>query len=91
MVVDLDAIYSTSGEGLHRFVDPADSEVYLYSQFEVADSRRVYACFDQPDLKAKFTLTTIAPSNWQVISNYSAKEKKILVTIKLFGNLMRLQ
>ena len=78
LVVDLDAIYSTSGEGLHRFVDPADSEVYLYSQFEVADSRRVYACFDQPDLKAKFSLTTIAPSNWEVISNYSAKEKKDL-------------
>ena len=79
LVVDLDAIYSTSGEGLHRFVDPADSEVYLYSQFEVADSRRVYACFDQPDLKAKFSLTTIAPSNWEVISNYSAKEKKDLI------------
>ena len=44
--------YMNTGEGLHRFVDPVDDEVYLYSQFEVADSRRVFACFDQPDLKA---------------------------------------
>ena len=55
LVVDLEAIYSVTGEGLHRFVDPADSEVYLYTQFEVADARRMYACFDQPDLDRKST------------------------------------
>lgn len=69
LVVDLEAIYSVSGEGLHRFVDPADSEVYLYTQFEVADARRMYACFDQPDLKATFTLSAITPNHWEVISN----------------------
>ena len=51
-----DAVYMNTGEGLHRFVDPVDGEVYLYSQFEVADSRRVFAVFEQPDLKATFTL-----------------------------------
>ena len=44
--------YSRSGEGLHRFVDPADQRTYLYTQFEAADARRMYACFEQPDLKA---------------------------------------
>ncbi len=49
-----DCAYMNTGEGLHRFVDPVDDEVYLYSQFEVADSRRVFAVFEQPDLKATF-------------------------------------
>ncbi len=54
-----------TGEGLHRFVDPVDDEVYLYSQFEVADSRRVFAVFEQPDLKATFSLHGHgAPSHW---------------------------
>ena len=61
--------YMNTGEGLHRFVDPVDDEVYLYSQFETADARRMYACFEQPDLKATFTLTVTAPSHWEVISN----------------------
>ena len=61
--------YSRSGDGLHRFVDPADDRVYLYSQFEVADARRVYACFEQPDLKARFTIIVLAPSGWTVVSN----------------------
>ncbi|HEV7754665.1 MAG TPA: aminopeptidase N, partial [Mycobacteriales bacterium] len=50
LVVDADGLYTNTGEGLHRFVDPVDGEVYLYSQFETADAKRVYACFDQPDL-----------------------------------------
>ncbi len=63
-----DCAYMNTGEGLHRFVDPVDGEVYLYSQFEVADSRRVFAVFEQPDLKATFTFTVTAPSHWQVFS-----------------------
>jgi aminopeptidase N len=61
--------YSRSGEGLHRFTDPADGGVYLYSDLETFDAHRVYACFDQPDLKATFELTVTAPDGWQVISN----------------------
>jgi aminopeptidase N len=61
--------YSRTGEGLHRFVDPADNEVYLYSQFETADAKRVFACFDQPDLKATYSLTVTTPAEWKVISN----------------------
>ena len=64
-----DFAYTNSGEGLHRFVDPVDGEVYLYSQFEVPDSRRVYSVFEQPDLKATFQFTVTAPSAWQVVSN----------------------
>jgi aminopeptidase N len=61
--------YSNSGEGLHRFTDPADGGVYLYSDLETFDAHRIYACFDQPDLKASYELTVTAPADWQVISN----------------------
>ncbi len=64
--------YSNTGEGLHRFVDPVDGRVYLYSQFETADARRMFACFEQPDLKATFQLTVIAPEAWTVLSNSPA-------------------
>ena len=69
VVVDADCLYSNTGEGLHRFVDPVDQEVYLYSQFETADAKRMFACFDQPDLKATFDVHVTAPAHWQVISN----------------------
>lgn len=61
--------YMNTGEGLHRFIDPVDGETYLYTQFESADARRMYACFEQPDLKATFQLSVTAPSHWQVVSN----------------------
>ncbi len=69
LVVDAYFAYTNTGEGLHRFVDPVDGEVYLYSQFEVPDSRRVFAVFEQPDLKAAFTFTVTAPDTWVVVSN----------------------
>src|SRR5690606_13983729 len=69
-----DCAYMTTGEGLHRFVDPVDGEVYLYSQFEVADSRRVFAVFEQPDLKARFRFTVTAPAHWTVVSNTPTPE-----------------
>lgn len=69
VVVDADCRYSNTGEGLHRFVDPVDDETYLYSQFETADAKRMFACFDQPDLKATFDLTVTAPAHWKVVSN----------------------
>jgi aminopeptidase N len=67
--VAADCAYSRSGEGLHRFTDPADGGVYLYSDLETFDAHRIYACFDQPDLKATFQLEVIAEPGWQVISN----------------------
>ena len=69
LVIEADMLYTNTGEGLHRFVDPLDGEVYVYSQFETADAKRVYACFDQPDLKATFTFHVIAPEHWAVVSN----------------------
>ncbi|NUU06660.1 aminopeptidase N [Leifsonia sp. C5G2] len=74
LTVDADAIYTNTGEGLHRFVDPVDGEVYLYSQFEVPDSRRMFAVFEQPDLKAQFTFTVTAPAHWAVVSNSPTPE-----------------
>jgi aminopeptidase N len=64
-----DCAYSRSGEGLHRFVDPVDSEAYLYTQFETNDAHRMYACFDQPDLKAVFRLSVTTPEHWTAVSN----------------------
>ena len=61
--------YSRSGEGLHRFVDPADGRVYLYAQSFLDDCQRMFACFDQPDLKAVFTLAVTAPDDWTVVGN----------------------
>ncbi|SHI55498.1 aminopeptidase N [Tessaracoccus bendigoensis DSM 12906] len=66
--------YSNSGEGLHRFVDPVDKQIYLYTQFETADARRMYANFEQPDLKATFQLTVLAPSDWVVLTNAPSVE-----------------
>ena len=74
LVVVADCAYMHTGEGLHRFTDPADGETYLYSQFEVPDSRRVFAVFEQPDLKASFTFTVTTPSSWTVLSNSPTPE-----------------
>jgi len=70
--VAADCAYSRTGEGLHRFSDPADGGVYTYSDLETADAHRIYACFDQPDLKATFEFTVAAPEHWKVISNMAA-------------------
>jgi aminopeptidase N len=67
--VTADCAYSHSGEGLHRFTDPADGRVYLYSDLETFDAHRVYACFDQPDMKATYQLAVTAPAEWEVVSN----------------------
>ncbi|MER8007422.1 aminopeptidase N [Streptomyces sp. NPDC094149] len=69
LVVDARCAYSRTGEGMHRFVDPEDGEVYLYTQYEPADSRRVFAGFEQPDLKAPFRFEVRAPEGWTVWSN----------------------
>ena len=74
LTVVADAEYTNTGEGLHRFVDPVDNEVYLYTQFEVPDSRRVFAVFEQPDLKATFGFTVTAPAAWQLVSNSPTPE-----------------
>ncbi|MFJ8051146.1 aminopeptidase N [Streptomyces luteogriseus] len=69
-----DCAYTNTGEGLHRFVDPVDDQAYLYTQFEVPDARRVFASFEQPDLKAAFQFTVRAPEGWTVISNSPTPE-----------------
>ncbi|MFE1431023.1 MULTISPECIES: aminopeptidase N [Streptomyces] len=69
-----DCAYTNTGEGLHRFVDPVDDQAYLYTQFEVPDARRVFANFEQPDLKATFQFTVRAPEGWTVISNSPTPE-----------------
>ena len=78
LVIELEAEYSKSGEGLQRSVDPSDGEVYLYSQGETAHIRNMFACFDQPSLKATFTLTVTTPGHWQAVSNNPVELKKTM-------------
>jgi aminopeptidase N len=73
--LDFKREYSTDGKGLTRFVDPEDRQVYLHTQFEAYDANRMFPCFDQPDLKATFTLTLKAPGDWKVIS--ATREKDV--------------
>ncbi len=83
-VVRVEAVgaYSRSGEGLHRFHDPVDEETYLYTQYEPADSRRVMACFEQPDMKAEYTFIVDAPSGWEVLSNQTAAHTDLGVGVQ---------
>ncbi|MFI7081896.1 aminopeptidase N [Micromonospora sp. NPDC049903] len=76
LVVDADFAYSSSGQGLHRSVDPVDGETYLYSQFETADAQRTYACFDQPDLKSVYTWHATVPEHWKAVSNMPVEREE---------------
>ncbi len=82
VVVDARGRYSRSGEGLHRFVDPVDDEVYLYTQYEPADARRVFANFEQPDIKAPFVFEVTAPRGWEVLSNRTGTRSGETVTFE---------
>ncbi len=75
LTVNADCLYSRTGEGLHRFVDPVDDETYLYTQFETFDAHRAFGCFDQPDLKAAFSFRVTAPEHWEVVSNAPADKQ----------------
>ena len=77
LIIEIDAIYSKSGEGLQRSVDPSDNEIYLYSQGETAYIRHMFPCFDQPSLKATFALTVTTPGHWEAISNNTQIGKEV--------------
>lgn len=82
LFIDADLQYTNSGKGLHKFVDPIDGQTYLYSQFHKADAKRMYACFDQPDLKATFTIRAKVPNHWEVASNGREKHVERLAESK---------
>src|SRR6267143_235595 len=69
--------YQNIGAGLNRFKDPVDHKIYLHSQFETFDAHRMFPCFDQPDLKASFTFTVLAPSDWVVVSNNPGQSQTV--------------
>ena len=76
LVIEIEGIYSKSGEGLQRSLDPSDGEIYLYSQGETAYIRHMFPCFDQPSLKATFTFTVTTPGHWEAISNNPVASKE---------------
>ena len=61
--------YDHGGDGIHQFVDPEDGEEYLYTNFEPFDAHRLFPCFDQPDIKARYRLTVTAPAEWTLTAN----------------------
>lgn len=69
LTVNARCAYSTTGEGLHRYHDPEDGSVYLYTQFEPTDAHRAWPCFDQPDIKPRWTFQVTAPAQWVITSN----------------------
>ncbi|MFB8353716.1 aminopeptidase N [Streptomyces niveus] len=75
LLVDATMRYSRTGEGMHRFTDPTDGETYVYTQLFLEDVQRVFAAFDQPDLKAVFDLTVTAPDGWTVLGNGIATDQ----------------
>ncbi len=72
LVVEASMTYSNTGEGLHRFTDPADGLTYLYAHMFLDGARRIFPCFDQPDLKATYDLSVTAPPEWLVAANAPA-------------------
>jgi aminopeptidase N len=74
VVVDAEMRFRNDGEGLHRAVDPADGQHYVYAMPFLDAAPSIFGCFDQPDLKAPFTLHVRAPSGWTVIGNSPATE-----------------
>ncbi len=74
LVVTYRRKYSTDGSGLHRIKDPETGDIYMYTDFEPHDANRLFPHFDQPNLKASFTLDVVAPAHWQVIS--TTREEK---------------
>ncbi|MFF1643813.1 aminopeptidase N [Streptomyces sp. NPDC058240] len=73
--IDAAMSYSRTGEGMHRFTDPTDGETYVYTQLSMEDVQRVFAAFDQPDLKSVFELTVTAPEGWTVLGNGIAEHR----------------
>jgi aminopeptidase N len=84
VVVTYSQVYSHEGRGLHRFVDPEDKNVYLYTQFESYDAHQMFPCFDQPDLKATMTMRVTAPAAWEVITTTRESSKKKLGEVTLW-------
>ncbi len=77
VVVEARCRYSRTGEGLHRFTDPADQNTYVYTHFEPTDARRAFACFEQPDLKARFSFVVTAPASSFVFANQSVVSDEV--------------
>jgi len=75
VTVAYERAHSTNGEGLHRMVDPVDGKVYTYSHFEPVAAQQMFALFDQPDLKASYTVSVTAPKDWHVVT--TTRETKI--------------
>jgi len=74
LVVVADMRYSRENEGMHRYTDPADGKTYVYAFVYIDNAPKVFACFDQPDLKATYTFTVRTPEDWQVLGNAAAHE-----------------
>lgn len=67
--LDFESGVATAGRPVIRYKDQEDGSEYIYTLFVPMDASLAFPCFDQPDLKARFTLDVTAPENWTVIGN----------------------
>jgi len=68
VIIRFESKYVRDCQGMHVFKDKDDGEEYIFSQYEAADAHKAFPCFDQPNLKAKYTLLTVVPKGWIVRS-----------------------
>jgi len=69
--------YDHTGDGFHQFFDPEDGEEYLYSNFEPYEAHRLFPSFDQPDIKATYSLQVTAPARWEIIANSRLLDSRV--------------
>lgn len=70
-VLEVEAEFAYGGEwqGMQRMVDSIDGELYVRTTTFIAEAPKIFACFDQPDMKGRYTFHVRAPKPWTVISN----------------------
>lgn len=78
LTVDAAVEFATSAVGLRRIRDPGDGTVTVHAHFQPFAAHRVFCCFDQPDLRGRFTLTVRAPADWTVVSATAARAVRVI-------------
>ena len=82
---DFTAQVGPAGKAITRYEDTDDGSEYVYSLFVPMDASMAFLCFDQPDLKGRFTLELTHPADWQVIANVVPGQETKPISTYLFA------